>query len=274
MIHKGTQTIPKRYLDYGSLTIVQASLKVKEATTVLKSLVKQGELIIPELTNIHFEGTFTHFFENDYLHSHNEQYSIEWPTNVFICEADQGFKETMRGGTLVAKSLPLYPDYFHAIKNELGVDLLRYQGWQNTVVFLLPNYMARIVHVKIGKSRLSVNVQTLEANLNDLMGKLYIEYPTESESTEFSFTRNTIEVPLKERPSQVWLYLLDREKGDILDYRRIRLNWGRASLQEGVTLDITWMTCKGSYNKGRMRRWNSNYRQKEKTQAVANSSKL
>jgi len=49
----------------------------------------------------------------------------------------------------------------------------------------------------------------------------------------------TTDVPLKERPSQIWLYLLDKNNGSILDHRRIRLSWGRQPSQEGVTLDIT-----------------------------------
>lgn len=239
LVHKGTQTLPKRCLDYGTLAILESPLKVEEGTTVLRKLVEQGELVIPELTSIHLEGTFVYLFENDYLHSRNEQFSIEWPANVYTFDVDQGFKGIIRGGTLVAKSLPLYPDPFYAIKNELGVDLRTYNGWENKVVFLLPNYMAKLSQVKIGKSRLSVVVQTLQTNLSGLIGKLYIEYSAESETIEFPFAKDTTDVPLKDRPSQIWLYLLDKKKGNILDYRRVRLNWGRAPSQEGVTLDIT-----------------------------------
>ncbi len=238
-VHKGIQALPKRCLDYGTLAILESPLKVEEATTVLRKLVEQGELVIPNLANIRLEGTFVYLFENDYLHSRNEQFSIEWPANVYTFDVDQGFKGIIRGGTLVAKNLPLYPDPFYAIKNELGVDLRTYNGWENKVIFLLPNYMAKISQVKIGKSRLLVGVQTLETNLSGLIGKLYIEYSAESETIEFPFAKDITNVSLKDKPSQIWLYLLDKKTGDILDYRRVRLNWGRASSQEGVTLDIT-----------------------------------
>lgn len=239
MVHESSQTASKRCLDYGNLAILEVPFKVEEGTTLLKTLVEQGKLVIPELTEVSLEGTFVYLFENNYLHSRHEQLSIDWPANVFTFDVDQGFKGIVRGGTLVAKSLPLYPDPFNAIQNELRVDLRRYEGWQNKVVFLVPNYMARISHIKIGKAHLSVSVETLEANFNDLIGKLYVEYSAGSETTEFPFVRDVVDVSLRDRPLQIWLYLLDQDKGNVLDYRRVRLSWGRPPLQEGVTLDIT-----------------------------------
>lgn len=239
LVHKSTQALPKRCLDYGSLTILEAPLEVEEGIMLLRKLVEQGELATPELPSIPLEGTFIHLFDNNYLHSRNEQFSVEWPTNLYTFDADQGFKGIIPSGIMVAKNLPLYPHSFNAIQNELGVDLQRYTGLQNKVLFLLPNYAARISHVKIGKTHLSVNVQTLETNLSDLLGKLYVEYSAKSETTEFPFVEDTTDIPLRERPSQIWLYLLNKKKGDILDFRRVRMNWGRPSSQEGVTLDIT-----------------------------------
>lgn len=239
MVHRGEQTIAKQCLDYGSLAICEVPLEVEEGISLLRNLVEQGKLVISEFAEIPLEGTFVYLFEKNYLHSRHEQLSIEWPANVFTFDADQGFKEHVRGGTLVAKSLPLYPDPFSAIENELGVDLRRYEGWQNKVVFLVPNYMAKISHVSIGTSRLVVRVEALEASFGDLIGKLYVEYPIGSESTDFAFDSDVADVSLRDRPSQIWLYLLDRDKGDVLDYRRVRLSWGRPPSQEGVTLDIT-----------------------------------
>lgn len=239
MVHRGEQTIAKRCLDYGSLAICEVPLEVEEGTTLLRNMVEQGKLVISEFAEIPLEGTFVYLFEKNYLHSRHEQLSIEWPANVFTFDADQGFRGHVHGGTLVAKSLPLYPDPYSAIENELRVDLRKYEGWQNKVVFLVPNYMAKISHVSIGTSRLQVRVETLEASFGDLIGKLYVDYPIGSESADFAFHSDVAEVSLRDRPSQIWLYLLDRDKGDVLDYRRVRLSWGRPLSQEGVTLDIT-----------------------------------
>lgn len=239
MIHKSKQTAPKRCLDYGSLALYELPLKVEEVTSVLKNLVERGKLVISELAEIPLEGRFVYFFEKGYLHSRHEQLSIEWPANVFTFDADEGFRGHIRGGTLVTKSLPLYPDPFNAIQNELHVDLRRYEGWQNKVVLLVPNYMARISHINIAKSHLSVHVETLETSSSGLTGKLYVEYPIGSDNTEFLFDRDVVDISLRDRPSQIWLYLLDRDEGNVLDYRRVRLGWGRPPSQEGVTLDIT-----------------------------------
>jgi len=239
MVHRGERTIAKQCLNYGSLVICEVPLKVEEGISLLRNLVEQGKLVIPEFAEIPLEGTFVYLFGKDYLHSRHEQLSIEWPASIFTFEADQGFREHVRGGALVAKSLPLYPDPFSAIENELRVDLRRYEGLQNKVVVLVPNYMAKISHVSIGTSRLVVCVETLEASFGDLIGKLYVEYPIGTESTDFAFDSNVANVPLKDRPLQIWLYLLDRDKGDVLDYRRVRLSWGRPPSQEEVTLDIT-----------------------------------
>ena len=57
-VHKGTQTLPKQCLNYGSLVILWSPLKVEEGTTVLRKLVEEGELVVPELASIHLEGTF------------------------------------------------------------------------------------------------------------------------------------------------------------------------------------------------------------------------
>jgi len=239
MVHKGKQAVAKRCLDYGSLAICELPLQVEEVTSMLKNLVEQGRLIIPELAEITFEGTFVYLFERNYLHSQHEQLAIERPANVFTFEADQGSRGHVRGGTLVAKSLPLYPDAFSAIENELQVDLRRYDSWQNKAVFLVPNYMARISHVGIGKSHISVRVEALEANFRNLIGKLYVEYPIRSQSIDFAFEGDVAEVFLRDKPSQIWLYLLDRVGADVLDYRRVRLSWGTPPSQEGITLNIT-----------------------------------
>lgn len=239
VVHGSGQTVAKQCLDYGSLAICVAPLEVEEGITLLRNLVDQGKLVIAEFAEIPLEGSFVHLFEEDYLHSRHEQLSVEWPANVFIFDADQGFRGYLRGGPLVAGSLPLYPDPYSAIANQLQVDLRRYEGWQNKVVFLVPNYMARVSHVSIGTSRLAVRVETLEASFSDLIGKLYVEYPLGSESTDFTFDSDVADVSLRDRPSQIWFYLLDRDKGGVLDYRRVRLSWGRPPSQEGVTLDIT-----------------------------------
>lgn len=239
MVHRGEQTIAKRCLDYGSLAICEVPVEVEAGITLLRNMVEQGKLVIPEFAEIPLEGTFVYLFEKNYLHSRHEQLSIEWPANVFTFDADQGFRGYVQGGTLVAKSLPLYPDPYSAIENELRVDLRKYESWQNKIVFLVPNYMAKISHVSIGTSRLRVCVETLEASFGDLIGKLYVDYPIGSESADFAFHSDIADVSLRDRPSQIWLYLLDRDKGNVLDYRRVRLSWGRPPSQEGVTLDIT-----------------------------------
>ena len=239
MVHRSEQTVAKQCLDYGTLAICKVPLKVEEAVTLLRNLVEQGKLVISEFVEIPVEGTFVYLFEKDYLHSRYEQLSIEWPANVFVFEADQGFREYLRGGVLVARGLPLYPDPYSAIGNQLHVDLQRYEGWRDKVVFLMPNYRAKVSHVSIGTSHIAVHVETLEASFGDLVGKLYVEYPIGSESKDFAFDSDVAEVSLRDRPLQVWFYLLDRAEGGVLDYRRVRLSWGRPLSQEGVTLDIT-----------------------------------
>lgn len=209
MLHRNERTEASRYLNYGRLAILDSFVDVEQATAFAKTLVEQGRVVIPDIADIPLDGTFVYLFENNYLHSNNEQLPLDWPADVFTFEADQGFKGTVTGGTLVAKNLPLYPGPFSAIDHELHVDLQRYSGLQDKVVFLLPNYMAKIAHINLGTSHLSCRIEVLEANLSELIGKLYVEYPIGSQTTDFGVDSETVDIPLKGKASQIWLYLLD-----------------------------------------------------------------
>jgi hypothetical protein len=105
------------------------------------------------------------------------------------------------------------------------------------MVFLLPDFSAKIDELRLTPEVLTIKVQTLETSLNRIAGKLYAEKLGEKiVQKDITFDADTAKVPLGFIPDWWQLYILSKDTKSILDYRKVHASW--PNLPAGVYLEV------------------------------------
>jgi len=121
------------------------------------------------------------------------------------------------------KDLPIFPDHQAAIKWWLGKEFLYLRDW--TIVFYLPDFSARIKHIRFAKDRFIVEVEEGILKVNDLGNKFYIDYeniPSETGEIDFS-NNNWIQINDSVRRFYILIYDKKNPAIKIIDYRDYNL---------------------------------------------------
>lgn len=125
-----------------------------------------------------------------------------------------------------------------AVRMRVGLDLNRYTHFRNSVFFVLPNYKAKIDRVRLSSKQLTIEVLSKEIPREVLTAKVYYEqFEGGMEQEEVSFDEKSKTLSLNFTPNFIYVVLLSKEDGELLDYRRTHLRW--PAQPEGMTLEVT-----------------------------------
>jgi hypothetical protein len=126
------------------MTVDGLALGIEELTT-------GGKLKITDVAEVESEGRFSQGPWDDFTASRDERFSLEWPVNAFTFEPKT--KAGPPREPYVAVDAPLFPSYWELLRVWTGIDVSRYNQYAGTVVFLLPNYSARIDELRFHTRR-------------------------------------------------------------------------------------------------------------------------
>ena len=225
-LKKGT----KSEMNYGDFVLIEEVFSIDQFEKIIKKFPEDNttEITIGNY-KIHFEGGFE---QKRFYDSGTDYLGIEWPFNKYHYRARSSLPYPTK--PLVSTKLPLFPDARYAIKKTMKIDLARYSDYG--AIICLPNYSARIREVKIGATKLSIVVETLEIDEKDILGKVYCERNGNVKQGDIHFTNKSGCFTVGFKPDYVQIALISKISDEMLDERRFGLRW--PSLPLGVIIDI------------------------------------
>jgi len=216
-LYKNEKYTPAEILDYGNFVLVEDVIGVNDLTKKLEQLITEEKFTIKEHTLKNDESIY--FEEGRPVESGNELFNVGWSANVYMVRINERSRTHIPSKPLLTLRNPFFPDAYHAIKNRIGFDLSKHDGLIGKIIILLPNYRAKIKTVKMKSKQLDIEIETKEIALEDLLGKVWCE-GEEGEDTQedISFDQPKKTISLGYTPKNVYVYLLSKSKGEVIDY--------------------------------------------------------
>lgn len=144
----------------------------------------------------------------------------KWPADVFhFVPAVPPALPRIGYQPLVAIGSPLFPTLGEALFDLFGIGTQSWsQYFRGDLVFIVPDLRARITALAVSEKRLVVTIEALEASLGDLIVKLFTKAEATQTVEESVAQSSAVEFDLADGSAHVYVALLCRRSGDLLDY--------------------------------------------------------
>jgi hypothetical protein len=165
-------TIEDRHLDYGNLRIIRGTLSVEEAKTLLKNVVEQKHLKLPDLHPIAItaEGQSTRVQR---WGSQHRGYPLAYAGREYRFRIAES--ANVPRGFVCAPELPLYPHAYAAIEHVLGVRVVNQSASDCELIAIAPDYRARVRRVLLSSSEAKIEIDTVKEFEDGIVGKAFYE---------------------------------------------------------------------------------------------------
>ncbi len=234
VLHKDAQPIKEETYTYPNCVLAKRPLDLKELEKLVEHLVSNAKLQIKGLNEIPFEGYFSSLFSG-HISSMDETFRTNWPADAFTYEARN--RGAIPSEPFVSVDGPLFGGPWELLRLWTGIDVSRNSGLVGSASFLLPDFRARIKKINLGTGRLTVSIDAMEASSEKLVGKLYCEKLNGPIlQRDIAFENNPVSIPLDFIPDWWQCYVLSKDDGEIIDYRKIHASW--SSLPAGVEVEL------------------------------------
>ncbi|MCD6240298.1 ATP-binding protein [Candidatus Bathyarchaeota archaeon] len=218
-------------MNYEDFVFIEEILSADKFKEVVKCLL-ENDLAKITIGNYKIEFEKGVFYQKHFYDSGVDYLGIGWPFNKYHYRPHS--QPAYQIKPLVSTRLPLFPDIRYAIKEIMKVDLARHDDYG--VIICLPDYRARIKEVKIGATELSISVEALEIDEENILGKLYCERNGKVKQDDIDFTNVSGYATIGFKPDYVHIALISKIDNEMLDERRFGLGW--SSLPLGVVIEI------------------------------------
>ncbi|GAH08613.1 unnamed protein product, partial [marine sediment metagenome] len=113
---------------------------------------------------------------------------------------------------LLAVDLPVFPDKRKVIKGFIGIDIDHFSDFTG-IIFVLPNYGARIKQVSIGSYEIKTVIEPKITNAKDVIGKVYGEKGKKVRQSDVNFVSEESSIKLDFKPDYLYFSLLSKKSG-------------------------------------------------------------
>lgn len=220
-------------LEYDGFILNKISITIDDFLIMLDDLILKGDLKIKNCPDVKANGTFEYDTYWRYRSSNDDAYKNEWPMHNYIFRLDDKERGHPPGEPLVSPQYPHFPYAQKAINYYFGFDL---ENHSSSIFIFIPNYQLKIDKLTIGSTHLNLEITVNGVCQGELVGKLYYEKGEHIKIEDFHIDKNPKNIHIDFIPDMISVYLL-RNDGEILDFRRIHLNWP-SSPSKDVVIDI------------------------------------
>lgn len=232
--------------DYGNIMLVKRHIGVTEFLQMVSS--KKIELVGMPIIDLN-EG-LQEGWNQVCSKSHEVAFYNEWPSISFRFFGNYQGQTNHIYDMLVKIDLPTYPDMYDAAQSFLDLDR-RPDFYTNPgIQLLVPDYRARINMLELEDDHIKVSVEKRETEYDALVMKLFCKgHKDDFTSLDIELDKNgTMSVDLSFIPDQVNAYLVDKNNGDIIDYR----NYGpfARGTSEGIMVKTSQETVESFLTNG------------------------
>jgi hypothetical protein len=163
-LRTGEHALNDLRLEYERLMLIQTTLSLEEASTLASELAQEKRLRLGDVS-IQLKGNFNHIAVGRYVPSRQSfaQIRPEWPSVLYEFRLDGDSVGNPPHEPQVKLNLPFYPSGNEATAEFCQLENAGYP--QAQILFILPDFRARIRTMKILEGRLGVSVEAREENL-------------------------------------------------------------------------------------------------------------
>jgi hypothetical protein len=234
-LSKSDPVVEEIHYDYGRFCVVK---KVGESDDVLSILngLRNGTLEVPELGKVSAkEGTWREVMRIPSGLNYGPVIT-EWPTWYSEYELARNMGGRIPDDDLTELNLPLYPDGKTAVKRLFNLRP-EFDRWRDPLIlFLIPDYRARIDTVRIADNIISAKIETQEISEKELIAKFYCEsHAGANQSENIQVEDGMAKFHAIAEPFYVNVHLLSSSTGEDLDSCDFDLR--RQRRQEKVILE-------------------------------------
>lgn len=220
-------------LEYDSFILNKVSITIDEFFNMLDDLISKGDLNVNNCPYVKATGTFDRNTYWRYRSSGDEWLKNEWPTNHYIFNIGDKTRGYPPSEPLVSTRYPHFPEATSAIKYYTDIDV---RNQSSSIFILLPNYQLKIDKLTIGSEHLDLKITINGISQEEVVGKLYSEKDELIKTDDFLIDENPKSIRIGFIPNIISIYLLKND-GEILDFRKIYLNWP-SSPSKDVVIDV------------------------------------
>jgi hypothetical protein len=234
-LSRAERLVEQIHYDYGQFIIVRKLARVDDVMKMLSDL-RDGTLEIPDLGTVSVPGGVSQ--EPIFISSGLNYGSVAttWPTWYCEYSIERKLTGSIPENDLVKLNLPLFPDGRSAVKNLFGLRREFDRRSDALVLFLVPDYRARIDTLRISDNAVAVRIEAQEMDEEKLTAKFYCESSDGVEQSENVQVEDGVAgFNTKAEPFLVDVHILDSSTGEDLDCCDFDLR--RPRMQEKVILE-------------------------------------
>ena len=203
--------------EYGKLVLMRTTLSLEEACTVASELVQEKRLRLGDIA-IQLTGNFNQVTFGPYVASRQSYGQIrpEWPSVLYQFQLDGVSLGNVPHEPQVKLNLPFYPSGDEAIAEFCETEGTGYPQ----VLFILPDFRARIRAMTISEGKLAVSVEAREEDWKNLRAKFYVESDGKpTRSSDLTLENDHAEFEFNGELNMAMVHLFSAVTGEDLDNR-------------------------------------------------------
>jgi len=226
--------------DYNNFVLVQFVRKAPEIPGFLNYLIQGKPVTINSLNNVKCEFEQQISWDNEELPSNtawgylkNEFPSLYYSSRLVNHNID--YRSILAG-----KNLRPYPNASSAIIDFMSLYLR--EGWGNSLnenrfIVILPDFRARIEKMTIIRNKVKIVLECKNIEEKEIFSQFYLDGESK---IDVPIIDRSSEVESSKEPNEILAVILDRESGEILDYKKYELRWSEAdsSIQKEDPEDV------------------------------------
>jgi hypothetical protein len=231
-------------LQYEELMLIRKTMSLEEASTFASELDQAKLLRLGDLV-IQLKGHFNQITGRSYVPSRQSfaQIRPEWPSVFYEFRLDGDSPGSPPSGPQVKLNLPFYPSGNDAIAEFCELEGAGYPSAQ--ILFVLPDFRARIQAMKILERRLAISVEAREEKLENLRAKFYVESDGKRlRSNDLTLGNGSAEFAYDGDLKLVMAHVLSADDGEDIDSRSFSPYGDQARWGEGVFVETSELRVK------------------------------
>jgi hypothetical protein len=240
----GERLLSDLRLEYEKLMLIQTTLSLEDASTLASELAQEKRLELSDVA-IQLKGNFNRVAVGRYVPSRQSLAQIrpEWPSVLFEFRPDGDSVGNPPHDPQVKLNLPFYPSGNEAITEFCQLEGAGYP--QTQILFILPDFRARIRAMKLMERRVGVSVEAREESLKNLRAKFYVEGDGRRfRSDDLALDDGSAEFRYDGDLRLVMVHILSAAHGDDIDSRSFSPYGDQARWSEGVLVETSELRVK------------------------------
>lgn len=222
--------------DYGDFILTKKSVEVQDVIKIIHVIFEEQLLKTDDWPEVPLK---VHLNDLMFIPSHSNWGYVtnEWPMVYASARISDNSIGKTPSDSLSKLGLPLYPSGVEAITTFF--ELSAPEEWStldNRIMLLVPDYRARIKSLRLAGNKVTVDVETKEIALGQLIAKFYCKGKSKRYTSEdLHLEDGCVSYTTEEEPFQVEVDILSALDGELIDKRKFDYRY--PSREEGIIIE-------------------------------------